>query len=1463
MGWTEIFRHCRKKSDLFNDGDGKFHKLTQVQKALQEIQSRYRKLLDHTQAIQYTHDLQGQFLTVDPEITEFLGYDRNFLLNINVRSILSPEVRDQFETYLEEIKRQGVSKGLMFVQTATGEKRILKYHSTLRTEAVANPFVQGIAYDVTEQKQTSKTLKQISEQLSIVLDSLPIVCYICKAEGGYGTSYITPNVKPITGFEASDFTSKASFWSDRIHPQDAPKILADLPRILEKGDHEHQYRWRVADGTYNWFYDYMRLIKSSDGKNHIVGMRQDITDRKRAEEALLNAAQQWRTTFDGIGDIVCLLDPEGKILRCNRALTEFLGKPFSMILNRPYWEIIHRTSLPLKESPVELMKETRRREIAILPIGDRWFNITVDPILDETCSLIGAVHTMSDITERRRSAEEVARLSKENAAVAEIGRIIGSTLNTEEVYERFSEEVHKLIPFDRSEIVMINTQDHTITIAHITGINVSGSGAGTTFSMTGTVAEEVFRTRSGQLTQSRNAEEFAKRFPRLRSSFQAGLRSMIFVPLISEDQVTGVLSLRTTKADAYTEKDLKLAERVGNQIAGAIANARLYTERKRAEESVARLSQENAIVAEIGRIVSSTLNIDEVYDRFAEEVRKLIPFDRISVSTINPGERPVTLAYVLGVEMKDQVRGTVLPLAGTLFEELDARRSAILIQREDEGDLGERYPVLLKAFQAGFRSMISAPLISNDELIGALHLRSLKPDAYKEADRKLAERVGNQIAGAIAKARLFLDRKQAEDALKRSEEEARRLSQENAIMAEIGRIVSSTLNIDEVYVRFVEEARKLIPFDGIAINIINREEGTVTVPYVSGLNVPGCEPGDALILEPSVTGKVAETRSGLVIPMEGKDELRTRFPTLIKAFEVGVRTVIVAPLISKDQAIGAIHFRSAKPNAYSEQDLNLAGRIADQIAGAVANTQLYAERKQMADALQKSEERFRDLYDHAPLGYHEYDADGHITSVNRTILEMLGYTAEEMIGKPMWSFNVEGDGIRRQVLGKLSGAAPPGRNLERVYRRKDGTTIPVLIEDRLILDEKGQIRGMRCTVQDITERKRAEEEKINLQEQLRQSQKMEAIGKLAGGVAHDFNNLLTVIHGYSELLLNSLEQDNEYRQDVQEIKRASERASSLTRQLLAFSRKQVLQPEVLDINLLVSNMDKMLRRMIGEDIELVTLLAKDLGRVKADPGQIEQVILNLAVNAKDAMRSGGKLTIETAAVTLDETYARSHIGITPGNYLMLSMSDTGVGMTPETKGRIFEPFFTTKDKGKGTGLGLSTVYGIIQQSGGSIWVYSEPGLGTTFKIYLPAIEGDAEFFRPAAVSTKLLQGSETVLLVEDEEMVRKLACAVLEKYGYRVLEASSGDSALAVAQGQDGNPIHLMVTDVVMPGMSGRQLADHLVSLRPDLKVLYMSGYTDNAIVHHGVLDPGISYIQKPFTPDALASKVREVLDGG
>jgi len=380
--------------------------------------------------------------------------------------------------------------------------------------------------------------------------------------------------------------------------------------------------------------------------------------------------------------------------------------------------------------------------------------------------------------------------------------------------------------------------------------------------------------------------------------------------------------------------------------------------------------------------------------------------------------------------------------------------------------------------------------------------------------------------------------------------------------------------------------------------------------------------------------------------------------------------------------------------------------------------------------------------------------------------------------------------------------------------------------------------------------------------QLVQSQKLEAVGRLAGGISHDFNNLLTVILGYSDIMLRQLSQEHPLRRNLDEIVRASERAAALTRQLLAFSRKQVMQPKVFDVNNVVSELEKMLRRMIGEDIELRVNLHPDLGNIKADPMQLEQVIMNLAVNARDAMPRGGKLTIETSNVYLDQTYAKEHMSVEPGHYVMLAISDTGCGMDHETRQRIFEPFFTTKAQGKGTGLGLSTVYGIVKQSGGNIWVYSEEDRGTTFKIYFPQVMEEAEEYRRLAAKPEAPRGSETILLVEDADWVRKLARQLLERAGYRVVEASGAEEAICIIEtSRNGTKVDLVLTDVIMPGMSGKDMSKHLQAKQPDLPVLYMSGYTDEAIVQHGVLEPGINFIQKPFTPDALALKVREVLD--
>src|SRR5579862_49860 len=503
--------------------------------------------------------------------------------------------------------------------------------------------------------------------------------------------------------------------------------------------------------------------------------------------------------------------------------------------------------------------------------------------------------------------------------------------------------------------------------------------------------------------------------------------------------------------------------------------------------------------------------------------------------------------------------------------------------------------------------------------------------------------------------------------------------------------------------------------------------------------------------------------------------------------------------------------------------------------------------------LRRSELNFRSLVTNAPYGICRCDSTGKILDANPAFLELLGHTStSELVGQHI--FGLYADNDKWFDLADFLRSSAPFRGLTAEWKRANNTTTVVRVSGRAAVNG-GEGMVFELFAEDVTERRA-------LEQQLRQSQKMEAVGRLAGGIAHDFNNLLMVILGYSEFLLERLGAEPHLRGPAQEISSAAERASSLTRQLLAFSRKQMLAPRIVNLNDVATENIKMLTRMIGEDVDLVLVPSSTLWPVRADAGQIEQVIMNLAVNARDAMPTGGKLTIETSNVTLDDDYARFHAPLRPGDYVMVAISDTGAGMDNETQSHIFEPFFTTKGP-KGTGLGLSTVYGIIKQSGGYIWVYSEMGRGTTFKIYLPRVASMGE---AAAQVTAPLEahkpepGTETILLVEDEANLRYLARQYLEKQGYKVIEAADGAVAMQIAVAHD-KVIHLLLTDVIMPGMNGRELAQRISEIRPNVKILYMSGYTENVIGHNGMLDAGVRLLQKPFNLRDLRSKVREVLD--
>lgn len=510
-------------------------------------------------------------------------------------------------------------------------------------------------------------------------------------------------------------------------------------------------------------------------------------------------------------------------------------------------------------------------------------------------------------------------------------------------------------------------------------------------------------------------------------------------------------------------------------------------------------------------------------------------------------------------------------------------------------------------------------------------------------------------------------------------------------------------------------------------------------------------------------------------------------------------------------------------------------------------------RKRAEKALQRSEAEYRSLVEGAKYAIYWVGEDGCLLSVNPAMVKMLGYDSAEEVLRLNTREDIYRDPSVREHLRTEHAEGLDGVEVE--WKRKDGSPLFVRLNGRAVRNKSRAIEYFEVIAENITERRA-------LEKQLLQAQKMEAVGQLAGGIAHDFNNLLTVITGYSEMSLAALKESDPVYANISETKKAAERAADLTRQLLAFSRKQVLRPKVLDLNAVVSDLKRIVERVLGEHIDLSMMLDSSLASIKADPSQLEQVLMNLVVNARDAMPAGGSLTIETANAELDSAYVRKHIGARSGRFVMLAVTDTGCGMDETTKSQIFEPFFTTKEQGKGTGLGLSTVYGIVKQSGGYIWVYSEPGRGTAFKIYFPCAAENADRSQETIPAKESLGGNETILLVEDDEMVRNLAFRALQKLGYFVLEAANGAEATLICQ-QLERPIDLLVSDVVMPSVSGTELCSRLIAIRPEMRVLMMSGYPLGvAGGHEGVFHEGAAFLQKPFTLDTLARKVRETLDG-
>jgi PAS domain S-box-containing protein len=808
-------------------------------------------------------------------------------------------------------------------------------------------------------------------------------------------------------------------------------------------------------------------------------------------------------------------------------------------------------------------------------------------------------------------------------------------------------------------------------------------------------------------------------------------------------------------------------------------------------------------------------------------------------------------------------------------------------RRVDEPYLALSVLVLAVGFVVGGVLNVPFPVlsISNTLSVAVLGYGAVSQQLFNPLRERTSElsRANRELQAEIA------ERMRVEQALRDSRAQAQRLLDRQVTVNKLALALGQTGDLEGICRILYEHIRDLMETDGFIVSFYDPRAQLIHAGYAVTAGVAR----DVASLPPipleaegcGTQSRVIHTGQPLYVPdwrqamertrtefkIDEEDGSVTRGAPPPEAQADSTNSAVLVPMQIEGQIIGIMQAQSRRLDAYTQQDVDLFSALANVAAVAVhrvrAESQRDASRSQRdaaQSALQEREELYRILGETSPDAITLSDLEGHILAANRQFATMHGFESlDEMRAGGLTDLDLIADPDRHRVvrIAKHAFAAGATYNAEYTAFRRDGTTFPVGISCAPVVDADGNPTRYIAVRRDITERKR-------LEAQLFQAQKMEAIGRLAGGVAHDFNNLLTVMGGYADLALRYLSADapvdhaakQEVRTDLEGIRQVVHQAAALTNQLLIFSRKHTPVPRVLDLNHVVHNIESMLQRLIGEDVELCTVLEPQLGRVKADPGHLEQVIMNLAVNARDAMPQGGKLTLGTGSVELDRDYAQRHLGVQPGHYVMLAVSDTGTGMTEEVKAHLFEPFFTTKEEGKGTGLGLAMVYGIVDQSGGHVEVYSELGVGTTFKVYLPRAEEVAEQVGQDQQPQALLGGAETILLVEDDEMVRELARRSLEQQGYTVLGAEHPDQALLTNVRHDG-PIDLLITDVVMPGMGGRELVAWVTKERPEARVLYISGYTEDAIVRHGVLQADTAFLQKPFTPSALAHKVRQVLD--
>ena len=1440
-----------------------------------------------------------QIVKLNPQAGKILGFSRSEMINHDFREFIAPEHRDMVASrYLRRMAGEKMPSHYEFnVITKEGRQKQVEINAIVIKDANQKPLIVAHILDVTEKNQTKARLKEEELKYRETVNHIPLALINLNKQGVIIS--VNPSFERILKIPASSVVHKTKITD--------LSIFANTPLLQSfKNLIEHQKRFDrespplIRPGGEQI---YLRcrgipLPQTVSGSLQYVVLLGDITERKQSEQALRRRVDLERIITTLSAEFVRLSPNEvdeginralkilGEFSRVDRGYLflfrddgkrventhEWCAEGVEPRINNlqslsadlfPWWmkklrkfETIHIprvADLPLEASPEkELLQAQEIQSLIILPLVVRnsligflgFDSVKKEKVWsDETIELLKIISGLFASVLDRKWAEEALRESEER---------FRTLFNHATDYILIIDPNHKDVPIvvDANESAF---KMHGYSREELIGKPISFLDAPEQHKF---IKERVRKIMKGESVtfETVHVRKDGSRFPVEVSArlIEIGGKSYIFA--IERD-----ISERKKTDEALRESE----ERYRNLVENSPVPIVIHIGGK-------VVFVNPPAVKVLGAKSEKDLLGQKVIDWVHPDYRELV-LQRVRSVYKEKKKAELTEEKFIrqdGKVIDVEVVGTAInyqgkPASQVVFLDITDRKRMEEALRESE----QRYRLLFDMLPYGGEVLDTRGFITNcspstaqmlgyetKELIGKHITQFLHPDSVKVFKKKFQNLVkgrredaevcmirkdGSKLAVLRAAQPIFSEQGQLTGILALSVDISERKQAETVrqIMYNIANAVNTTRSTADLYQVIERELHKILNIKNLYIGLYERDSDTISFPFMQDEKdrfekVPAGKTLSSLVIKEGRSILVTEKQ---IKQLAAKGKIKI-VGTLSKCW-MGV------PLRVDGEVIGIIAVQDYQnESAFGKPDLELLEFVSNQVAISIKKKQTDEEIRKLSLAIEQS-----------PSSVIITDLEGKIVYVNQKFSEVTGYSRKEILGqKPSILKSGETPEEEYRELWRTITAGKEWRG-EFCNRRKDGGLFWELASISPIKNSEGKITHYLGIKEDITERRK-------LQQQLLQSQKMEAIGKLAGGVAHDFNNLLTVINGYADLLLYKLSSDDPPYKAIRQIKLAGERAASLTEQLLAFSRRQLIQPKILNLNEVIMDTEKMLRRLIGEDVDLLTKTEPNLGNIKADPTQIEQVIMNLAVNARDAMPRGGKLTIETANVLLDEIYVKEHEQVQPGAYVMLAISDNGKGMDEETRSRIFEPFFTTKGPGEGTGLGLSTVYGIIKQNRGYVWVYSEPEKGTTFKIYLPRVPDESIEQNRVSDAHKTIRGNETILLVEDDESVRELSSRILKENGYNVLEADRGSSAIEISQQYDGT-IHLLLTDVVMPEMSGRELSERLGKLRPEIKIIYVSGYTDNAIAHHGVLDKKTHFIQKPFAPQTLLEKIREVLE--